>query len=890
MRRNGLVLFLAAGLLALPWMQGSGQSRDLGVALTELRSGRYQEAIDGLRALSAHGGRAPSVGRTLGRALMEVGRYQEAVEALVGGSGVAEADPAFSNVLGEALYALGRVQEAEALFQRALEGGASDRNVAKLNLGILQWNRGEREEALALFDSFIDLYNRSGSTLSAEDLMAVGRAVSYLGVTNPALYQDALMAFTEASELAPRDPRPHLLAGELFLDKYRATDARESFKVVLTENPRNPRALLGQARILDFEGAGGSVALVREALEVNPRYADARVFLAELFLRTENLSRAREEALEALEINPVHLGALSVLASTHYLEEDLPAYEELVVRVRSLNPSYARLFTAVAEAAVAKRQYASAVELAKRAVEVDSLSWRSYGILGMNQLRTGAVEEGRKNLEIAFEGDPYNPWYKNSLDLLDTFVRYEEVVTENFRIFLHEREAALLAPYITEMAEEAFGALQARYRAAPPTPIRLEVYPSHADFSVRTLGLAGLGALGVSFGSTLVMDSPSAKDPGEFNWVSTAWHEIAHAFHLAMTEHRVPRWFTEGLAVHEQRKARPRWGYKASPGWLQAYESGRLLPVSRLNQGFIRPEYPEQVVFSYYQASLVFELIESRWGLDAILAMLDGYRRGESTEGVFQDVLGQSLREFDGTFDQYVRERWGPRMEAVAAARKGEGVRIFHREGTGVEAIRLWVAENPGNFLARLALGKALFEEERLEEARSEFRTAVGLFPEYGGRDSPYLYLARIHLRSGEKARAARALQQMGQLNETVHEVHLQEAGLRLELGDSLSAVQALEKAVEIAPFQVEPHELLAELYERLGMMEGAVRERRAILALDPTDRADAHFRLAGALANAGSPGEARSQLLRALEIAPSFEAALELLLELKDAGGGGSP
>ena len=40
-------------------------------------------------------------------------------------------------------------------------------------------------------------------------------------------------------------------------------------------------------------------------------------------------------------------------------------------------------------------------------------------------------------------------------------------------------------------------------------------------------------------------------------------------------------------------------------------------------------------------------------------------------------------------------------------------------------------------------------------------------------------------------------------------------------------------------------------LYEEMGDMDGAVRERRAVLALGPTDRADAHYRLAAAMAAA---------------------------------------
>jgi len=724
----------------------SGQEPAFAEALSQLRSGQYDEALAALQRIARDDDASPAAVRSYSRALMEVGRYEDAVRFLGGGGGSA-GSVEWENSFGEVLYEVGRIQDAEAAFRRAVDGGASDGTVARLNLGILMWDRGDREEALALFDSFIDIYNRDRTRLQPEDLMAVGQAVRYLGVTNPSLYQDALMAFDDAAELDPDDLRPDLLAGELFLEKYRATDARESFRPVLERNPRHPRALLGQARILDFEGVGGSVALVLQALEGNPRYTDALAFLASLHLKTEDYEKARDHAEEALEVNPAHLDALSVLAAAHFLEGDTVAYQGVRERTHALHPTYPALYTTVAEHAVAQRQYQTAVELAQHAVELDPSSWWSYGVMGMNQLRTGAVEEGRRNLERAFAGDPHNPWYKNTLDLLDTFEHYEKISTDHFEIFLHEREVELLGPYASAMAEEAFAALQERYGASPPTPIRLEIYPSHSDFSVRTLGLTGLGALGVSFGSTLVMDSPSALEPGNFNWASTLWHEVAHAFHLAMTDHRVPRWFTEGLAVHEQHKARLRWGHRATPAWLRAYDAERLHPVSGLNQGFIRPEYPEQVVFSYYQASLVFDLVEDRWGLDAILSMLDGYRRGQSTSQVFRQALGQTPGAFDETFDEYVRDRWGSQMRSVALPEEGEGVRNPHGGGDGVEELRLWVLEEPGSFLAHLSYGKALFEESRFDEAESEFVTAMNFFPEYGGLDSPYMYLWPRRLR-----------------------------------------------------------------------------------------------------------------------------------------------
>src|SRR5690606_10324934 len=111
--------------------------------------------------------------------------------------------------------------------------------------------------------------------------------------------------------------------------------------------------------------------------------------------------------------------------------------------------------------------------------------------------------------------------------------------------------------------------------------------------------------------------------------------------------------------------AREGWGRDASPAFLAAYKQERLLPVSRLNDGFVRPEYPEQIGFSYYQASLVCELIERDHGPDALLRMLDGFRRGLGTPEVFRQVLGTDIEAFDRRFEAYMQERFGGPLAAI---------------------------------------------------------------------------------------------------------------------------------------------------------------------------------------------------------------------------------
>ena len=157
---------------------------------------------------------------------------------------------------------------------------------------------------------------------------------------------------------------------------------------------------------------------------------------------------------------------------------------------------------------------------------------------------------------------------------------------------LHKKEAELLHPYFEAELQRAMATYEKKYKMKLPGPVQVEVYPDHEDFAVRTMGMPGLGALGVTFGEVVAMDSPSARKPGDFHWGSTLWHEMSHVYILTATHHRVPRWFTEGLAVHEETDVSPEWGGRVTPDILVALRDKKLLPVAQLDRGFVRPEYP----------------------------------------------------------------------------------------------------------------------------------------------------------------------------------------------------------------------------------------------------------------------------------------------------------
>jgi tetratricopeptide (TPR) repeat protein len=825
--------------------------------------------------------------RGAARALAVEGRYAEAARRLTAHLS-AHPEARVWELLGEMLLARGRLDSARAAFARGLADGTADSVVAVLHLAELAERRGQRDEAQRQYRTFIAFYN-AGARRSSRELAAVARAVWHLGAADPELFKDALRAYDEAIAADSANLDARVEEGNLFLDKYNGTDASTSFEAVLRINPRHPGALLGLARTAYFNGDPQALARVRQALDVNPHFVPALLFLARLDLESEAYGKAADDISRALAVDPSSADAIALLAATRYLTGDSAGFAEITRRALAADSQDAGLYTTLADAAARNRRYAEAGAFARRAVALDSSSWRGHALLGINELRLGEIAEGRQQLETAFRGDPYDVWTKNTLDLLDNLDRYRTVPTRRFRLVTAPDESALLALYAGPLAEDAFDSLAAHYDYRPPTPLRVEIYDRHADFSVRTVGLVGLGALGVSFGPVVAMDSPSAREPGHFHWGSTLWHEIAHSFHLGLSRSRVPRWFTEGLAVFEEHRARPGWGDGVTPEFLVAFLQHRLFPVSELNRGFMSPQYPEQLIYSYYEASLVCDYIVAQQGLGALPALLKQFGQGRTVDQAVQVVLGASVADFDARFDEYVRRRFaGPLVALKPWAESGGKMDeaaladLTRRAGTA-----------PGDFEAQLVAGHVLFEQGDLTGAEPLLERARGLFPEYAGPDSPVWYLAQIYQHRGERARAAAELDSLTQANAGDYRAWLTLAALRDSLGEKRAAARALKAALYVYPLDATVHLQLARLAAGLQDWPTAIRERRAVLGLAPVDSAEALYQLAVAYFDGGQMEEAHAAVLRALERAPSFEQAQELLLKVRAAlrrGAGAGP
>ena len=540
-----------------------------------------------------------------------------------------------------------------------------------------------------------------------------------------------------------------------------------------------------------------------------------------------------------------------------------------------LNPKYGDVYESLGHFAVTQRLYRESVEFFRKAIEVNSSLWSAHAALGVNLLRIGDEKAAKEALDLAFENDPYNVWTFNTLKLIDSYAHFEQLERNGFHLRLHQKESKLLANYVPNLLAEAYEALSSKYGFSPEKPIYFEMFPDHEDFAVRTLGVPGLGALGVCFGKGIVMDSPSARPKGSFNWGSTLWHEFAHVVTVQATNHRVPRWFTEGLSVMEEHNARPGWGNDINLDAVKAIQEKKLLPISNLNRGFLRPQFPGQVQLSYFQAGEICDFIAREYGFKSILKMLQLFKSRLPLSDVLPQALGVSPEAFDDLFMKDLTRRYAQPLKSVDFAIL-QNKKLLQSKSE----LAAFTAEHPDNFFANLKLARYYRDEADDQKAVELLKKAKSLFPGYAEADSPYKELSIIYKRQGKMNEAIEELEALSKLHDSDFESLKQLAIWLQEMHRTQEACNVLEQAMFVYPFDLEAHQTLASLSQELKNYPAALREYRALLALDPPDKASVHFGLAKVLIETGQTAEAKKEALAALEIAPGYEPAQELLLK----------
>jgi len=652
----------------------------------------------------------------------------------------------------------------------------------------------------------------------------------------------------------------------------------KSFQIATAIDPRWTPALMGAARALQDDNPPQAMAFVQRALEVNPSLVDAHVFLAEEAADAGHRDEARESLEKALAVNPSSLEARAQLAALAYVEDKPAEFEAEAARALAIAPNYGEVYRVAGNLAARNYRFDDAVALTRRALALNGRDPRALADLGTHLLRTGDEPAARAALEAAWKVDDYNSLTKNQLQMMDTLDGFVTVRDGDLVMRLHKDEAGVLQDYAVSIAHQALNTMAARYAFSPRGPILIEVFPRHDDFAVRTVGLPGMvGALGVCFGRVVAMDSPRARPPGEFQWESTLWHELGHVVTLQMSNQRVARWLTEGISVYEEARARPEWGREMDVAFAGMLNRGETVKLRDLNAAFTNPA---TISLAYFQASLLVEHLMTVYGQAGVNTLVRTYGQGVEPDAALKVALKTDFDQLQAGFDETVERRFGPLRRALAIP-DGAGDLLK----MSLAALRTIAAANPRSYPVQVALGLALRKAAALDEAMQAFERAVALAPGAGGAESPHAEMAAIALEKQDRPRAVAELTALVAVDFNNVEAARQLATLLRQVGasDAAQLRQVYERIIAIDPFDADAHTQLGRLAMARNDPDAASREFRAVLALAPVDRTAAFTDLAESYYKGGKRAEAKKLTLAALEIAPTYERAQDLLLKLVD-------
>lgn len=795
------------------------------------------------------------------RALRD-GRYTEALTISAG----LPSDAEVLIVRGRAFAAIGRYDDATAAFQPIAQRDPSGE--AAFELGRLQLLRGRTAEATRVLERVIAAANRSDA---GETIGRAARAAQLL-----ARYEQANTLFRDAAALMGDDPQLQVAWGELFLEKQNRPEAVRSFRAALQSDRRNPAAYAGLARAFADENAAVAKELAGRALGVNASFVPAHLVIADLALDEDRRADAVLEIEQALRVNPQSLEALTLQAAIAMLDDRTADFEALVAKVLAINPKYSEVYRVAGAQAARHYRFDRAVELVRKALAIDPDNSRASADLGTHLLRTGDEVNARAALDKAFKADPYDVVAYNLLGLLDSLESFTTVQDGIVTFRLHPDEAPVLREHALPLARDALRQLSERYRFTPGGPILIEIFPRHDDFAVRNVGLPGMiGALGACFGKVVTLDSPRARPPGTFNWQATMYHELAHVVTLQMSANRIPRWLTEGISVYEEQQARPEWGRDMDLEFAEALERGTVIGLPELNAGFMDPT---TISMAYYEASLLVEYLVEKYGHDGLEQLVRAFAEGGDTDATLKKTLNASLAGLQTPFTAWLNARFDP---IVKARRAPQDVVITSR--TPKQTLEDLAAANPGFFDLFMRLGDLRAQAGDATGAYAAWSRAIELVPAATGEDGPRARIAKLAVDKGDAPRAIEALEGILAREGANVEAARQLAMLLDRAEAPTRAVKAWARVAELDPFDANASAVLGRQALTQRDAEQAARWFRAALAAGPADLAAAHCDLAESYLGTGRAAMAKRQVLAALESAPMYARAQDLLLAIVD-------
>ena len=680
---------------------------------------------------------------------------------------------------------------------------------ARLVLSHLYLETGEYQKAESLLEYFPAITESTLSKLKPRDLLWLAQG-TWLYATRKGdkdisqkVARDLLPRIEKSSDDATVRQALYVFWGNCYLEKGDLSRSRECFSDTLKANPSSAEAYLGLAKTYyAISNRPKAIENLNLALSFSSTtsYTASTVLpiasvRAEAYNATTQL-KDLDSVDNALAINPNSVSYRATKAGIYYLNNNLSDFDKECQAVLEVNKNPALFYLIIGDNLDQRLFYMEATGFYEKALAMDEHLWDARTATGFNYMHLGPDYEtrGRKLLDEAFARDPFNVKVHNMLKVLDALRdEFEIVKTRNFEIKMHKDERFLLEPYMTDLLETSFDKFTTLYQYKPITPLLVEAFPNHNDFSVRLMGFPGfIAARGVCFARTFLVLSPKAQEQmaDRFHWGSITVHEFTHIITLQMSRFRVPRWFTEGCSTYAEKFYNPAWGEEVEDDLVKAISENKLKHLSEFVD-----RRDADITHSYYLSSVIIEYLHHKYGMGTIIKMLKGWGAGKDTETVFKECLDKTVQEFDKEFFDYLNNEFF------------KGVNFKEFEKTFNNA-------------------RELYKRNKTDEAMAEFIKAKQYFPRYTKTGfSPYHYLISIYEEQNQPAKMYAEIEELVKINhlDFTNQMKLAKRYVSLKQYDKLVAL--LKDTVYLEPESIQLHNYLARGYRAQKQYAPALRE-----------------------------------------------------------------
>lgn len=797
---------------------------------------------------------------------------QECIKALAGGED------------GEKWYILklrcelatGEYKTAVKTYAESVEGYPNENNIELRWLGRKAFQRvNDPANAKRMFDDIERLVREAAWRYSnSENSVIVGEMLLEEGADPRKILE---LFFDKAKRYSPRNIAAYRASADLAIAKNDFALASKEIEQALKWDADNPD-LLYRLALANFQldGKKATEALTK-AIKLNPNHAPSILLSVDNLIDRENYDQAEKQIKNVLEMNPKHELAhaySAIIANLRGKFDEEKKHYAAAKKHFKLNPEVDYL---IGKKLSQKYRFQEGSEYQRLALTSDPNHLPAQFQLSVDLLRLGKEKEGWELVEKYGENDGYNVVNHNMLKLYDKIKRFTTLTRGQINVRMDSREAELYGDEVIELLERASDQICSKYEVEITAPIMVEIFPTQSDFAIRTFGLpGGEGFLGVCFGRVITANSPASQKGNPTNWKSVLWHEFCHVVTLEKTKNRMPRWLSEGISVYEERNADSRWGEHLTPTYRKMILAGELAPVSQLSGSFLQPKSALHLQFAYFQASMVVEYLVEKYKLEIINRVLTDLSVGMPINESLQRYTG-SIVALDKEFEEYALAKAKTNSTPVQWDEPDFG------ESPTPAKIKEFHLANPNNFWGIQLYASNLLNQKDYALAKKLLNKSIELYPAQESSGNAYQTLAQIYRIEENPDEEYKILMEWIKYDDQCVDAYerLMTLDSKAENWEQLRNTSELLFAVD--PLRNSVHQMLASASIALNDQDLRLKSLKRTLLFGAADVAGANFEIAQIYEKRQQWKSAKRHVLQALEEAPRYRAAHQLLLKINE-------